>query len=416
MSDDQTDRPGPLGRTRALLGVGRGARLTPLGYVVAVAYLAGMLVPASLRTGDFVVPSAGLVVATVLAWLPLLVCTRWPVVALVGTVVVESVHVALLDVVPGSLTPAATMGAYQPVPLATMVAAYVVASRVPRGAGWAAGTAAGGLLAVVGVLTQPHDLLLTDLVVLNLVLITTSAGVAVSGRRERALRHERRRAQDRQEAVLDERLRIARELHDVLAHRLTLVNAQAGVAEYLLRTDPASAATALRDIAGHTGRALDELRATVGLLRHGEPGPDDDAPYRPVPGLDALDELVGSFRAAGARIEVETAGEPCHLEQRADLAAFRILQESLTNATKHAPGAPLRVRLEWSSTGLRLAVRNAAPAVAQPRRAGTGHGVIGMQERARAAGGTCEAGRTPGGGHEVVATLPAADPAGGWTA
>ena len=216
---------------------------------------------------------------------------------------------------------------------------------------------------------------------------------------------------------MEERLRIARELHDVLAHNLTLVNAQAGVAEYLLETQPQAAAHALRDITRHTSRAIDELRATIGLLRYDAASPaqdPDDAtgpggPMRPVPGIDALDELVESHRSTGTPVTVQESGRRGTLGQHADLAAYRIVQEALTNAAKHAPGMPVEVSLAWSEAGVRLRVVNAALAAGERRTAapGTGHGLIGMRERALAAGGGLRVGEIADDRFEVVATLPA---------
>lgn len=211
-----------------------------------------------------------------------------------------------------------------------------------------------------------------------------------------------------QRAVLDERLRIARELHDVLAHNLTLVNAQAGVARYLMRSDVEAADAALGDIATHTGRAIDELRATIGLLRRRDDPDGADLTLRPVPGLKALDELVRGFESAGTVLDVQSTGTPVPLDQHVDLAAYRIVQESVTNASKHAPGQQVTVVLAWNAAGVRIRVVN--PVTADPHRAGgpgTRNGVIGMRERAAASGGTFRAGVAPGSAQfEVVATLP----------
>lgn len=392
----------------------RGTAPTGLQAALTVLWLVVMVVASSVRTGHAQVPGIAFALAILGAWAPLLVRTWRPVLALAGTVLVEST-ILIFFAVPDPISRATSgMGAYQPVPLATMLAVATLTSRTPRRAGWAVGGVAGGVLAVIGLTVRSTDTSLTDLVVFYLVLTAAALGVWHSGRQERALRAARERAEHTQRAVLDERLRIARELHDVLAHNLTLVNAQAGVARYLMRTDVDAAERALRDITQHTGRAIDELRATVGLLRGredeqrsgGSTGPDED--LSPVPGLGALDALVTSFRTAGADIALTSAGTPGALAQQADLAAYRIIQESLTNATKHAPGTTVEVGLTWTDAGVRLRVANPAPSDPdRPPVPGTGNGLIGMRERAAAAGGTLRAGPSPDGRFTVVATLPA---------
>ncbi|HEY0215034.1 MAG TPA: histidine kinase [Cellulomonas sp.] len=399
-------------------------RSVPTGWQTAVTllWLLAMVTTATVRTGRTELPGTALWVGILGAWAPLLLRTYRPLIALVGTVVAESMIMIFLSV-PGQVAQATEgMGAYQPVPLATMLAVATVAARAPRLVGWVAGFVAGGVLMVIGLTVQTSDTFLTDLVVFYVVLTAAMVGVWRSGRRERTERVVREREEHAQHAVLDERLRIARELHDVLAHNLTLVNAQAGVARYLVRTDVDAAERALRDITTHTARAIDELRATIGLLRRreDEDGPDDadgtrsgvDGALRPVPGLAGLDALVSTFRSAGARVDLTVTGNPGTLAQHADLAAYRILQESLTNAAKHAPGSTAEVALAWTDAGVRLRVSN--PAAADPDRApapGTGNGLIGMRERATSAGGSLRAGPSSDGGFEVVATLPAA-PAG----
>lgn len=315
------------------------------------------------------------------------------------------------------------MAAYQPVPVATMAAAWTVATRLPRQTAMLAGGAASIVLPVVALLSGPQALLVTDMVMCNLVLIATGAGVLVSGRRDRLAREAKDREDATRTEVVAERMRIARDLHDVLAHHLTLVNAQASVAGYLLTTDPRRAATALSDIDHHTRRALDELRATVGLLRQDRDGGQDRPgisstgtpaarrdDLRPMPGLDRLDELVAGLGGAGAQVGVEQTGAPVELVPGADLAAYRIVQEALTNAAKHAPGAPARVVLTWTLTHLALVVQNRPVPGRGPVRPGpgTGHGLIGMRERALACGGTFAAGRVVGGGFVVCANLPVA--------
>lgn len=379
-----------------------------LQLLVTAAWLAVMVTTTTVRTGRAELLDAALVVALLGCWAPLLVRRRRPAVALAGTLLAESLVLVYLSVPDPVARATGSMGAYQPVPLATMLAVGTLAARVPRRTGWVAGSVAGALLALVGFATHSSQTLLTDLVVFYLVVTAAAVGVWLSGRWERRQRLARERAEHTEQAVHEERLRIARELHDVLAHNLTLVNAQAGVARYLLRSDPGTAEQALRDITQHTGRAIDELRATVGLLRgRGEPDATGDQTLRPVPGLAALDDLVTALRAAGVDVRLTRTGPAGPLDQHVDLAGYRIVQEALTNAAKHAPGTPVEVTVDATDAHLRLRVvngpRSADRAPAPP---GTGNGLIGMHERATAAGGTLHATATPDGGFAVVATLP----------
>jgi signal transduction histidine kinase len=395
----------------------RRSRPTAVTWCVTVAALAAMLTTAIVRTGSPTMPGSALVVLVLLSTAVLSLRTLRPVLVLGCVVTIEVCILVFLAVPDGIAERTEGMGAFQPVPLGTMLAAYTVAARSPRRLGWGAGVAAGGVLMVAGLLAHGSVTALTDLVVFYLVVTAAALGAWRAGRRDARERELRRRERETGEAVMEERLRIARELHDVLAHNLTLVNAQAGVAEYLLETQPQAAAHALRDITRHTSRAIDELRATIGLLRYDAASPardPDDAtgpggPMRPVPGIDALDELVESHRSTGTPVTVQESGRRGTLGQHADLAAYRIVQEALTNAAKHAPGMPVEVSLAWSEAGVRLRVVNAALAAGERRTAapGTGHGLIGMRERALAAGGGLRVGEIADDRFEVVATLPA---------
>ena len=411
-------------RVGGALPLGGGARPTRREAAATLGVLVVMLATASLRTGAFAVPDATLLAFSIAAWVPLLVRTSRPLVALAGTVLLESLHLALLPIV-APVAATTVMGSYQPVPLATAVAAFTVASRAPRSVRWGPGVASGGLLLLVSVVAHPLSLLWTDLVIVELVVMGTAVGALVANRHERIARDARDRDDAMARAVLDERLRIARELHDVLAHNLTLVNAQAAVADYLVRTDPHAAAEALHGLTQHTRRALDELRATVGLLREEGDGvgrvvADGDPALTPAPRLDRLDELLDGFRAAGTDVRLTVAGPRGELSSRGDLAAFRIVQEALTNATKHAAGVPVQVHLDWTVEELRIRVSNdraagvaagqqgsgAGRATGHGTGHGSGHGLIGMRERALAAGGSLQVTRT-GDGFAVSATLPA---------
>lgn len=361
-----------------------------------------MFVATGLRSGREEVPGLALTLFVVAAWLPLLVRRRYPGAVLTTVTVIESAHIAALPV---TVSPATIVAAYQPVPLATMMAAYAFARRSPRVFGWGAGIGAATALLVASLIAQPLDLIGTDMVTFNLVVISTAAGVYAATTADKKERTARELADSRTRAVTDERLRIARELHDVLAHNLTLVNAQAGVADFLMRTDPAAASTALQGITEHTRRAIDDLRATVGLLR--APGDHNETDRSPAPRTRDIDALVSRFVDIGHDVTLTVDGSPGDLSPGTDIGVYRIVQEALTNAAKHAPNAAVTATLVWFDDRVEVDVENHAPdrSPARPP-AGTNHGIIGMRERALIAGGDLTAGPTPTGGFLVHASIP----------
>ncbi|WP_420706482.1 histidine kinase [Streptomyces sp. 303MFCol5.2] len=217
-------------------------------------------------------------------------------------------------------------------------------------------------------------------------------------RREQWARERAERAQAARRRADEERLRIARELHDVLAHSLSVINVQSGVGLALLDSDPEQARTALTTIKSASKEALGEVRQVLDSLR--TPG---DAPRAPAPGLDRLPELVE--QAARAGLTVDVAGRPPRLPPHTDLAAFRIVQEALTNVVRHSGSRHARVRLEQGGGTLRLRIDDDGPATGADA-GGSGNGLAGMRERAAALGGTIEAGPRPDGGFQVLAVLP----------
>jgi len=206
--------------------------------------------------------------------------------------------------------------------------------------------------------------------------------------------------------VAEERVRIARELHDVVAHHLALANAQAGTAAFLAGTKPEQAQQVLTDLTGTTSAALRELKATVGLLRR--PADRDDAPLEPAPGLARLTELTAAFASSGLAVEVTVEGDERPLSPSADLTAYRVVQEALTNVTKHAGTGTAVVRLSYCDERLTVTVVDAGPTTST--RTEPGFGLIGMRERVHAAGGEFTAGPGTDGGFTVTATLPANAP------
>ncbi|MFI0540656.1 sensor histidine kinase [Streptomyces sp. WSLK1-3] len=218
----------------------------------------------------------------------------------------------------------------------------------------------------------------------------------------RADHAERTREEEARLRVTEERMRIARELHDVVAHHLALANAQAGTAEHLALTNPPQTQRILHDLTGTTSSALRELKATLGLLRQTD---DEGAPLEPAPGLARLPELVSSCASAGITVTVTTEGEPQPLSPGVDLTAFRIVQEALTNVTKHAATQTAHVRFVYDGSRLLITVTDEGPptAAAEPAK---GFGVMGMRERAHSVGGELRAGPRPEGGFEVRTALP----------
>jgi signal transduction histidine kinase len=206
-------------------------------------------------------------------------------------------------------------------------------------------------------------------------------------------------------AVADERMRIAAELHDVVAHHTSVISVQAGMAEYVFDTERQTARGALAVIAATSREAQQELRRMLSLLRR--PVPEADGGSATAPGLARLHELVDRVRAAGVPAEVTVSGRRRQLPPGLDLCAYRVAQESLTNVLKHAGAAPTTVALEYRPDNFVLRVRDRGPRTAvRGVPAGSGHGLVGMRERAKLYGGTLTAGPLAEGGFEVVLTLP----------
>ncbi|MFF4139965.1 sensor histidine kinase [Streptomyces sp. NPDC001698] len=222
--------------------------------------------------------------------------------------------------------------------------------------------------------------------------------------RERAERAERTREEEARRRVAEERLRIARDLHDVVAHHIALVNVQAGVAAHVMDKRPDQAKEALGHVREASRSALDELRATVGLLRQSG---DPEAPTEPAPGLDRLDELAGTFRSAGLHVEVARADHGTTLPAAVDLAAFRVIQEALTNVQKHA-GTQAKAEVSVVRVGphIEITVLDDGAGEAAGPQAGGGHGLLGMRERVTALAGALTTGPRYGGGFRVHAILP----------
>jgi signal transduction histidine kinase len=204
------------------------------------------------------------------------------------------------------------------------------------------------------------------------------------------------------EAVVEERARIARELHDAIAHNVSMMVVQAGAERRLLDDSQESTRDVLETVEGIGRNALTEMRRLVGMLRT-----DDETPLAPQPGLDDLPTLVGQVREAGLPVELRVEGEPRTLPVGLELSAFRIVQEALTNALKHAGDAHASVVVRYRDDSLELEVVDDGVGGAHEVASG-GHGLVGMRERVALYGGRFEAGRRAAGGFTVRVLLPIA--------
>jgi signal transduction histidine kinase len=290
---------------------------------------------------------------------------------------------------------------FGPVPLATFVALGTTVGLGHRRAGYALAAATFAGVLVVHVLRFPS--LGFPLAGASVWLAWVSAYVAAvelwRARRERREQARAAAAEADRRRGSEERLRIARDLHDVLGHHISLINVQAGVALYLMDDDPEQARSALTAIKQSSRDLLREMRSTLGVLR----GVDEQPPHQPVAGLARLDELVEATRAAGLPVTVEIGGEARELPPSVDTAAYRIIQEALTNARKHAGPARASVLLTYTEDGITMRIDD--DGTGPVGKSDGGNGLPGMRERATALGGTLTAGPRPGGGFRVVAHL-----------
>jgi signal transduction histidine kinase len=231
---------------------------------------------------------------------------------------------------------------------------------------------------------------------------------AYTARLERTAELERARAELARRAVTEERLRLARELHDVVAHAISVIAVQSGVGAHVAHTQPEEAAKALAAIEATSRAALTELRRLLGVLRQeGEP----QGSLAPVPGLADLDALLAEVAKAGLAVKLRVEGTPSPLPAGVDLSAYRIVQEALTNVVKHAGPARAQVVVGYRDQEVTVEVTDDGRGVTAPTddgQARVGHGLIGMRERVAAFGGDLKVGPRPGGGFRVAARLPLA--------
>lgn len=224
---------------------------------------------------------------------------------------------------------------------------------------------------------------------------------AVEALRERAILAEREQLRSAREAVQQERALMARELHDIAAHHLSGIIVSAQAADSLLQSEPDQARGYLRTVKTEAQRTLANLRQTVGLLRD-----NADGELSPVLAIGDIATLVESLRSRGTLITLREEGEPVALGPLAEIAAFRMVQESLTNARSHAPGAECTVIIRYADQAAEITVTNGPSAIRGKPEAGGGHGLLGMRERASLVGGRLEIGATADGGWTNVLELP----------
>ncbi|MFL6218504.1 MAG: sensor histidine kinase [Actinomycetes bacterium] len=298
---------------------------------------------------------------------------------------------------------------YGPAWLALIVALWTAVTGGARRAAWVTtfvGLAVYFTLAAVVGRVEPINPATVAAHTSSLLLVLAVAELAMAGR-QRRLAADRTRAEEDRRRAGEERMRIARELHDVLAHNISLINVQAGVALHLMDEQPGQSRSALVAIKQASNDALGELRSVLDVLRQGDEAP----PRSPASGLAHLDSLVSGAGATGLEVRTRVEGTPRPLSAGTDLAAYRIIQEALTNVTRHAGPATASVLVRYTKDGLTVQVDDDGRGPSSPNGTG-GNGILGMGERVAALGGDLDAGPRPGGGFRVLAHLPLDDQGG----
>jgi signal transduction histidine kinase len=402
-------------------------RITPrqwLAVDIVASVLAMLVIAFGLRAWHgprFVMPTAGVAAASIAASLPVAVRRLWPLPVLA---VVTTAVAALTAVGRAPLTSDLMLG----------MASYMAAVRLPRPSA-VVGLVAAEAAIFAGLLTAAATAH-TQNVMLHSMLACAAMWFVGTGVRERRryqaglaeqeTQRQRAEAERGRHALAEERLRIARELHDVLAHSLSVVTVQAGVGRRVGAARPDEALRALHSVEEASRGALDELRRVLCLLRSDDepdetpavevgPGiPARGPALAPAPGLGDLNNLTAMVRRAGIPVSVDLSGDVTTVPAAAALTAYRIVQEALTNVVRHAPGAEAAVRVGVGPAGVRIRVTDTGrdpwagtAGLASANGAG-GHGIAGMRERAAIFGGTLEAGPLPMGGFRVAAFLPVA--------
>lgn len=386
--------PDDRGRVRRAANIAAAASVP----VLALAWVSDEHVPTA--------PALGFIATAVVTGVALRYRTRWPLAVLL---------VALLGVAAAAAvdreSPALGFGCE--------IALFTVASLRPRRvAGAAALVTAAVLFAaerteVTGSMTAPGALIVVVWTALAYALgtVARTQRAYVLALAEHARRVDEKREQEAHTRVVEERVRIARELHDVVAHHIAVINVHAGLARRAIGHDSATVDTSLGHVQEAARTVLDELGAVLSVLRTTDSQESASGPTTaPVPGLERLDELVETFADAGFEVRTKTTGRLRDLDRACDLAAFRIIQESLTNASKHGAEGQAKLTLTYAASGLTIGVSNpvqmdsAGASIELP--APAGHGLIGMRERALACGGSLTARQDACGMFCVVAVIP----------
>jgi signal transduction histidine kinase len=371
--------------------------------LLAVVLAVAVLKSAVFRTGESLAESVTVrdVLVAAVAFVAVLLRRRNPRVAL-GVAVVATVGAVVQGVSnPGLI---AVLG----------VIVYSIAAHTNRRAGWVCAVAAACSVYAAAVVVSAQTWWRPDVLgVFAWVFMAAAAGDAARSHRayiaeveERARRAEQTREEEAHRRVIDERLRIARELHDVVAHHIAVISVQAGAAGHVLQRRPDQVGEVLAHIRDASDTVLKELASVVGVLR----GSDEGVGTEPTPGLARLPQLLGALRAAGFRVRHEQRGAPSELPALVDLAGYRIVQEALTNAHRYGDGSA-DLLVEYAPEGVVLEVTNEIHDAGAD--AGTGYGLIGMRERATSGGGTVTAGPVGDGRFRVHAVLPAPGATGG---
>jgi len=362
-----------------------------------IAFFASMPVPSGVPVGMLALGYALVLLHT----LPLAARRRFPL-AVLATSVVSGLAIGAVFLPPYFLWPAILVAVYS-------VAAY--GSRWVSLAGLA--VAELGLAAVwftPAMLERSTFLLFMGIIAVAWVLghFVGDRQVYAAQLEERTAELERAREELARRAVAEERLRLARELHDVVAHAMSVIAVQSGVGAHVADSRPEEVGKALAAIEATSRAALTELRRLLGVLRQDS---DLQASLTPVPGLANLDSLLAEVGKVGLAVRLRVEGTPLQLPAGVDLSAYRIVQEALTNVVKHAGPAHAQVTIGYRDQEVTVEVtddgRGAVPPASHGR-AGTGHGLIGMRERVAAFNGELEVGPRPGGGFRVAARLPLA--------
>ena len=314
------------------------------------------------------------------------------------------------------------LGAYpgRLITLAPLIGCYTLAAY----GGWRwglAGAVATALIQILAIRVVLGDTQTVGVVPTTVLLAATagSAGAAVgyyravlAATRGQLARETQTREERARRHAAEERLRIARELHDVLGHAMATISVQAGVGLHVIEQRPGQAREALAAIKKICDDGLTDNKTILGILRTDTPTPEEE-PRTPSGGLDRLPDLLHTAEAAGLQVELTVAGEPRPLPAPVDLAAYRIIQEALTNVLRHAPAHTVRLALTHEPVRLLIRIRNDGPTTSGPTTptdTPSGHGIDGMRERARALSGRLTAAPHPDGGFEVRAELPIPHP------